>query len=434
MRQEHLCITIDGASACGKSTTAQNVAKSLGLMHLDTGAIYRSMAFWLRKKGVPIEDEAALQEALRSFTYEVKQEGEEKRHYVAGEDVTAALRTNEISNLASKISALPWVREASDKIQREIAGNVSIVVDGRDAGTKVFPNADVKIFLTASLQERARRRLEELKGRGLSLEEVQKEIEERDARDKQRAHAPLKKPIGAVTIDTTHKTSQEVVDAILALITEKQKSKKKSSSFVYRMTRAFLYGLFRLCYRIRVRGLENCPEGGAIVASNHVSFLDPPAIGLMWPHEMHFLAQEYLFRNPFFRFFLRIAHSHPISRSVKDIQVMKGAVSLLHQGNALLIFPEGTRSYDGALLPLRPGIVLLASLSNKPVVPTYIRGAYKIWPRKNKLPKPFGRIEVCFGTPLFWSDYEKEGLSKKEVQEAFLHALEESIRALLKDR
>ncbi len=433
---DKICITIDGPSACGKSTTAKKVADALGIMHLDTGAIYRSLAWWLKKEGASLEDEEKMRAYLKEFVYEVKLQNGEKRHYVRGEDVTLAIRNNEMSQLASKISALSWVREEADKIQRKIAGDQSIVVDGRDAGTKVFPAADVKIFLYASPEERAKRRLKELQERGEpvpSLQELQQEIQERDERDKQRIHAPLKKPIGSTTIDTTKVDSQEVVESILKLVKEKEKDKKKPSTFWYKVLYGFSYCVFRLFYRLKVHGVDNFPKGGAIVAPNHISYLDPPAIGLASPEVIHFLAQEYLFRNRFLRFFLNVAHTHPISKNAKDIQVLKQTVVLLQQGNSVVIFPEGTRSYDGNLLPLRPGILLLASHSLKPVIPTYIKGAYQIWPRAKKFPKPFGRIEVFFGKPLSWADYEKEGLSKKEIQETFLYDLEQSIRFLMQE-
>ena len=429
-----LCITIDGPSACGKSTTAKKVADALGIMHLDTGAIYRSIALWLQREGGIPQEEGEIRVALSSFAYEVKMEKGGKRHYVNGEDVTLAIRNNEISQLASKISSFPSIREEADKIQRKIAGDQSIVVDGRDAGTKVFPAADVKIFLQASREERAKRRLKELQDRGdplLSLAEVEKEIEERDLRDKHRRCAPLKKPIGSTTIDTTTMDSREVVGKILSLVKEKEKEKKKSSSFWYKFVYGVSYGIFRFCYRIKVYGVENVPKGGAIIASNHVSYLDPVAIALASPEMIHFLAQEHLFRNPLFRVFLNAGHTHRISRTASNIQVMKETVDLLHQGNAVLIFPEGRRSEDGELAPLRPGVVLLATQSLKPVIPTYVKGPYEIWPRWKKFPRLFGRIEVFFGKPIYSTEYEKKGLSKKEAQEAFLEDLKEKIRVLL---
>ena len=146
---------------------------------------------WMKRRGEDFENT----NALKGFVYTVKEKGDKKHHYIQNEDVTLAIRGSEISELASKVSCLPWVRKEADRIQREIVGSTSVVVDGRDAGTKVFPNADVKIFLTASLRERAKRRLEELKAEGspletLSIERVQKEIEERDQRDKARQYAP----------------------------------------------------------------------------------------------------------------------------------------------------------------------------------------------------------------------------------------------------
>lgn len=433
--KKFLCITIDGPSACGKSTTAKRVAEELGIMHLDTGAIYRSIALWFLEKNISFENEEAMKEAFKSFSYKVQEDEGEKRHYVAGKDVTIAIRGNKISKLASEISTLPWIREESDKLQREIASNRSVVVDGRDAGTKVFPAADVKIFLSASIEERAKRRLQELKEKGYSfpevtIETIQEEIKERDLRDKERKHAPLKKPRSAITIDTTHESTEEIVNKILGLVKKRQESHIKCPLFRQKILYYFCKILFSLFYRIKIEGLENCPKEGAIIASNHLSFLDPPLLGMCWPYDMHILAQEYLFRSRILKPFLYMAAcAHPISSSAKDTEVIKEALSLLQQGKAILIFPEGTRSRTGNLAPLKAGVALLGALSDKPVVPTFIKGTYEIWPATKKWPRPFGRIKVTFGKPLYWQDYE--AASKKETQEAFMKAIETGIRSLM---
>lgn len=441
-------ITIDGPSASGKSTVAKRVAKNLNFEHLDTGAIYRSLAWWCLHTKVSTENELTLSETLNRFNYEVKKVQDKKRHFVNGKDITDEIRTNEISQLSSKIAVIPIVREVANKIQRRIAESSNVVVEGRDAGTVVFPHADLKIFLTAQMKERARRRMEELKQRypeyaqKANLESVMQEIKERDERDTHRDVSPLKKPLDAISIDTTDLTPEKITK----VITKEAKGEllRKPSRFwgwiwnedlarapfLYNFTRLWVLGVYRLFYRIRAYGLENYPKGAAIIAPNHISNLDPPAIGVTAPVPLHSLGKQSLFKVPLLKRLLPKLLSHPVSGTVYDTGVIKLVVSLLRKGKQVLIFPEGARSFDGRVAPLKRGVGVLTSMTECKVVPTLIVGTYEIWPRKKRFPKLWGKISVYYDKPLEWQHYRDRFPNRKDAEEELIKDLEGAIRAL----
>ncbi len=213
-------IAIDGPAGAGKSTIAKLLAKKLGILYLDTGAMYRAVGLKAIENGVDVTDETAVKKMLDSTTVDVKSEKGVQHVYLDGKDVTGKIREHRVSKAASDISAVPCVRYKMVDLQREIAARCDTVLDGRDIGTFVLPNAEYKIFLTASVAERARRRYEELKAKGeeCTLESVASDIEKRDYNDSHRALAPLRKADDAVEIDTTDLSIEEVADKITALI------------------------------------------------------------------------------------------------------------------------------------------------------------------------------------------------------------------------
>lgn len=217
-------IAIDGPSGAGKSTLAQAAAAALGYTYVDTGAIYRTVYFHIREKHIDSTHAEAVAAELPHLQMEVRYDGSGRQQMILnGEDVTEKIRSQEISDNASKIAAIPAVRTFLLERQRALAHARSVIMDGRDIGTVVLPDAEVKIFLTASPRARAKRRMLELERRGKpqSYEEVLQEIEERDWRDTHRDTAPLRQAADAVLLDTTDMNFQESLDALLKIIRER---------------------------------------------------------------------------------------------------------------------------------------------------------------------------------------------------------------------
>ncbi|MGA9173400.1 MAG: (d)CMP kinase [Thermoactinomyces sp.] len=217
-------VAIDGPAGAGKSTVARQVAKRLGLVYIDTGAMYRALAWKALQKGISLQDEEAVTQLAESLTFALHPKGIS----INGQYLSHEIRTPEISCAASTIARMFGVRRVLVNKQREIAENQNVVMDGRDIGTNVLPHADLKIFLTASIEERAKRRFKEMKAKGLvaDLEQLKKEIRERDEKDRTREHAPLKQADDAVLIDTTHRSIAEIVENILQLCCNKMGSRE----------------------------------------------------------------------------------------------------------------------------------------------------------------------------------------------------------------
>lgn len=211
-------IAIDGPSAAGKSTISRLLSKELGYVYIDTGALYRAVALYLIRNNISPDNEEDIKKVINDIIINLKYENGEQLVLLNGENVNMYLRTNEISRAASKSSVFKSVRDRLLSLQRKIADENSCVMDGRDIGSKVLPDANLKIFLTASVDSRAKRRYDENLSKGIicDLEEMKKEIEERDYRDTHRDNDPLVQVEDAKYIDTTYMTIDEVLDKILS--------------------------------------------------------------------------------------------------------------------------------------------------------------------------------------------------------------------------
>ena len=212
-----MIIAIDGPSGAGKSTLAKRLAKELGFIYMDTGAMYRALALKVLREGVDLADDAAMARLIESTTVDLRPANGALRVLLDGVDVAAEIRTPEVSQMASKASALPAVRARLLDLQREMGRRGSVVAEGRDIGTVIFPSAEVKIFLRASAAERARRRFAELRaaGEAVQLDETLREIEERDRRDSGRDLAPLRQAEDAVLIDSSSLDADQVMARVL---------------------------------------------------------------------------------------------------------------------------------------------------------------------------------------------------------------------------
>lgn len=219
-----ISIAIDGPSGAGKSTISRKAAEKFGFIYVDTGAIYRTIGLATKIRGVSLDDTVAVVALLPTLEIELKYNDAGEQHmYLDGNDVSRDIRLPEVSMLASKVSAIPEVRAFLVDMQRGMAEKYDVIMDGRDIGTVILPNADLKIFLTADVRDRARRRYEELRAKGMEkpFDEVLAEMEQRDEQDTQRAAAPLKAAEDAVLLDTSGNTLEESIDEVCRLISEK---------------------------------------------------------------------------------------------------------------------------------------------------------------------------------------------------------------------
>lgn len=217
-------VAIDGPAGAGKSTMAKRVAKELGYLYVDTGAIYRTVGYHMWLMGIGPKDADGIRRCLDDVNLEIRHEDDGVQHMILnGKDVTGEIRTPEMSKYASGVSAQKCVRDFLLEMQRKFARKHNVVMDGRDIGTVVLPNAQVKIFLTASAEERARRRFEELsqKGEKVSFDKVLQDMKQRDKQDTERAIAPLRAAPDAVKLDTSGNTIEQSIDEILSIVRRK---------------------------------------------------------------------------------------------------------------------------------------------------------------------------------------------------------------------
>ena len=220
-----LNIGIDGPVGAGKSTVADAVAAKLGILHLDTGAMYRALGLTALRQNMDIQDEQAIVDLCGKLKISVSHEADGQHTFVEGEDVTGLIRTQEVGMAASTVSRYAEVRKAMVRLQQKLASETDMLLDGRDICTTVLPNATAKIYLTASAEERARRRFLELQKKGSeeSFEQVLQEVIKRDEQDMNRPVEPLRQAPDAVLVDSTKLSFDEVVDAILAIVEEKRR-------------------------------------------------------------------------------------------------------------------------------------------------------------------------------------------------------------------
>lgn len=216
-------VAIDGPAGAGKSSVAKEVAKRLGFIYVDTGALYRTVALYLLNNGIEAEETDKITEALKLMEVGLEHKEDGQHVYLCGEDVTGLIRTEPVSMMASTTSALPIVRSFLFDLQVKMTDKYNVLMDGRDIGTVVLPGAQVKIFLTASTEERARRRLLEYKQKGIDadFEKVLEDIKKRDEQDTTRAAAPLKKADDAVLLDTSDLDFNEVCDKMIEIVSSK---------------------------------------------------------------------------------------------------------------------------------------------------------------------------------------------------------------------
>jgi cytidylate kinase len=427
-----MIITIDGTAGTGKSTVAKKLSELLSIIYFDSGAMYRSIT-WLYLHGkYDIESDEGVDSLIQAFSLEIKHDNGQKKYFVNDKDVTQDIRSDEVTKHVSHIAAIPKIRHELMPFQRNFARKCSVIFEGRDMGSVVFPCADIKIFLTAQPEVCARRRFNELHEKfhdnTQTYEQVLYAIRQRNERDSNRKVSPLICPDDAICVDTSHMDVEAVVAKLIKII-KKYQSKRYKMKWFYWLSRFVSKVFFKVFYRLKVYGEENFTEGAAIIASNHVSFYDPPLIAAASPEEICFLAKDSLFRAPLLGMIIRKLNALPISRGVSDRKTFKAVLSILKQNKKVLLFPEGERSLDGVLQNMLPGVGFLMYMSKCDIIPIYLHGVLPMWPRSKALPKLFGGKFICvFGKTIFYKNFDK--LDKKEAITAASDAMAQELSKL----
>ncbi len=387
-------IAIDGPGGAGKSSVAKAVAKKLGIIYVDTGALYRNIGLYMLNSGIDPKDADAVVSKLGNFTLELKFENGDQVILLNGENMGDAIRTPEASMAASAVSAIPQVRDYLLNMQRDTAKRNSVIMDGRDIGTVILPNAEVKIFMTASPEARAKRRYAELSQKGVSTtyEQIYNEMLERDKNDSTRAVAPCVAADDAVILDNSEFTFEESVNAVLKVV--KRKSKKRGN--FYSKAKVIVAPLYRFFMRVKAVGVENIPtEGGLVLCANHIAAVDVISIGSVCPRQLTFVAKKELFSIPILGKVVKALGAIPVNRGTNDVSAIRTSVEAAENGKVLSIFPQGHRypGVDPSTTPTHNGAALIAYHSKCDVLPVCINvkgGRYRF----------LRKVEVIFGKPI----------------------------------
>ena len=404
-------IAIDGPGGAGKSSVAKAVSKALGIIYVDTGALYRNIGLFMLDSGIDPKDAEKVVPALENITLELKFENGRQIILLNGVDRGEEIRTPEASMAASAVSAIPAVREYLLDMQRNTAKKNSVIMDGRDIGTVILPDAEVKIFLTASAKARAERRYKELlaKGKEVTYKQVYDEMVERDRNDSTRDVAPCVKAKDAVLIDNSKLSESETVAAILKVV----KKKTKNTYPLYSFLKPIVAPIFRLLFNVRIIGKENVPkQGGVLLCPNHISAVDVISIGAVCPRQITCIAKKELFSIPVLGSICRGLGAVKIDRGGSDVGAIKAAISAIENGKTVTIFPQGHRcpGVDPRTTKIHSGLGLIAYHAKCDVIPVCINikgGKYRL----------FRRTEIIFGKPVRYASlgFEENGRDKYDI-------------------
>ena len=385
-------IAIDGPGGAGKSSVSKLIAKKLGIIYVDTGALYRAIALHMTNAGISTTNKEQIIKELKNVRLSLKFT-DRQILTLNGEEVGEKIRTPEMSMGASNVSAIPEVRTFLLDLQRKIAKKNSVIMDGRDIGTVILPEADLKIFLIASPEARAKRRFDELKAKGVqtTFEEVLEEMNIRDKNDSTREVAPCVKAPDAMLIDNSNITLEETAERIikqLPVAIERKQSKR-----IYMTAHRFIAPLVRFFMNVHIEGKENIPsDGGVIICANHIAVRDPILIAACFPRQVRYVAKKELFSVPVISSIIRTLGAIKMDRKGNDVVALRSCTQLAKLGEAVAIFPQGHR-YPGvnpATTPLRAGAAQIAYRSGCDVLPVCINV------KKNKY-APFRRVTIIVG-------------------------------------
>lgn len=417
-------ISIDGPASAGKSTIAKEVARRLGFDYLDSGAIYRAVTYFLISNGVDIYNEDAVTENIRG----VKIEAEKDHYFVNAGDVTEFLRREDVTENVPKVAKIKVVRQKLLLIQHKAAQKQSLVIDGRDIGSVVFPDAAFKFYLTATILERAKRRLRDIGSMsGATIEQIKSEIAQRDDEDKTRKISPLIEPADAIYIDTTQMSINAAVEKILYFYDYYFFIRRRKYTF-YRFTDMIMKPVFKILYRMKLENRRVLDRLGEplIIASNHQSNLDPLLLSFLSKRPLFFTAKKELIRGAFLRFLLkRLYTAIPIRRGTIDRDALNHLITVTKSGFSVVIFIEGTRTPDGQLGKARSGFGLIVKHLGLSVLPVRIFGAWKALPAGSFFPRA-SRIKIKAGSVIDYINFktipdEKQGY--KEISNEVMDEL-----------
>ena len=438
-------IAIDGPAGSGKSTVARELARRLGLDYLDTGAMYRSVAFAALQRGVDPEDKEPVARLARQITIDV---GDQVR--VDGYDATIEIRGPEVTRAVSTVAANPEVRaELRDRQRAWAQEHGGGVVEGRDIGTVVFPSAETKVFLTAADDERAKRRHREVTALnydadspGLAVESIQAEMARRDLLDASRAAGPLAVADDAVVIDTTGRSVEEIVDEVLARVRASDASaapagggplvrdsrgvwrpRKPSARaevfdrWLYRVCRSSIHVFARAYWRLSIDGTANLPPAGAyVVAPVHRSNIDTPLIGCITRRRLRFLGKDTLWKNRGSARFFSALGGFPVHRGTVDRDALRRCIEVVEAGEPLVLFAEGTRQSGPLVHELFEGAAYVALRTGVPIIPVGIGGSERAMPKGSRMLRPV-RIAIVVGEPIEPPPVERLRGSRRAVRE-----------------
>ncbi|HSO30165.1 MAG TPA: (d)CMP kinase [Candidatus Sulfomarinibacteraceae bacterium] len=493
-----LIVALDGPASSGKSSVGAAAAEQLGYRFCDTGLFYRAVTWLALRRGIPAEDAAGLAGLAGEVEIEADEAGRLARVCLGGEDVTGAIRGPEVDAAVSGISRVPELRAALLARQRRIAAAGRIVMAGRDIGTVVLPDAHLKLYLDATVEERARRRTQE---RGIGAgdpdaTEILEALRRRDEIDRTRPVAPLRAAPDAIHLRTDGNALATTVGLVVEAIRRREaelasgdvprtepatgvvprtepatggdppaepvplraaaakprhRRPVEPTPIATRLNVVITVGSFvmrvlaRLLTRVRIVGdVGAIPRTGAvIVVANHASNADPVLIGgFLNPRigrPMNWLGKREVFDVPGLAWLARHGGVHPVERGAADVEAFKTAMRILDAGHILAVFPEGTRSPDGRLQAAKDGVTVLASRSGAIVVPIGVGDSDRLWPKGRRLPRFTPSVSITIGEP-FRLDEALAGadpgaaLDRRHAKEAGTDLIMRRIAALLPPR
>lgn len=419
-------VAIDGPAGSGKGTVTQILAKKLKLNSIDTGAMYRCVTLAILRNNIDLNNIEKIKELLNTIKIELIEEKNNQIVKLNGEDVSKEIRQNPVNKMVSIVSAVKEVRLKLVEMQREMAKTQDIIMEGRDITTVVFPNADLKIYLDADIEERAKRRFKQNISKNIecTYEEILEDMKIRDENDKNKEMGALKIADDAIVIDSTNLTQKQLVTKIKKLIKKEHKLKKlepkiyaqrpegKRKTIVRAIVKSFLRGLYKTFYSIEIIGEENkikaAQNGGYIICSNHLNYLDAAAIVVFSKEKVRFIAKYDLGKIGILRWLEHLFDVIPIKRNVQDLEAMKRCIKALKNDEILAIFPEGTRKGMEKNKKVKNGAAFMAIRTGKQVVPVGVSGSFKL----------FSKIYINYGEPLDMSKYKIKGQEKENQEKA----------------